>query len=77
MLAETFISIAQPIIVATNLDHVLTNSLPDISRIDPCNHEEADTRLDGSNNGYKFFFNSYSGHRCGSDLFVLHLLTQS
>ena len=58
MLAETFISIAQPIIVATSLDHVLTNSLPDISRVDPCNHEEADTRLilhvlDGSNNGYK------------------------
>ena len=32
MLAETFISIAQPIIVATGLDHVLTNPLPDISR---------------------------------------------
>ena len=58
MLAETFISLAQPIIVATSLVHVLTNSLADISRIDPCNHEEADTRLilhvlDGSNNGYK------------------------
>ena len=35
----------------------MSNSLSDVSRIDPCNHEEADTRvllhaLDGSMNGY-------------------------
>ena len=80
MLVETFISIAQPIIVATSLGHILTNSLADISRIYPCNHEEADTRhiihvLDGSNNGHKIIFNCYNGHWCGSDLFVPLLLT--
>ena len=57
MVAKTCISMVQPVIVATSLDHVITNSLSGISRIDPCNHEEADTRfilhvLDGSRNGY-------------------------
>ena len=57
MLARSFVSLVHPIVGATSLDRVLSNSLSDVSRIDPCNHEEADTRvllhaLDGSMNGY-------------------------
>ena len=32
-------------IVATFKNHVLANACIDTSRIEPCNHEEADTRL--------------------------------
>lgn len=44
LLARSFISLAHSIVVSTSLDHALSNSLLDISNIDPCNHMEEDTQ---------------------------------
>ena len=57
MFARKSITLSQPTIVSTIAENVLSNRLSmDTSKIAPCNHEEADTRLllhakDGSSKG--------------------------
>ena len=59
MLAQPFTAIANPTIVATNLENVVTNDLSlNNQELALCNHDEADTRLflhvlSGSSCGYK------------------------
>ena len=59
MLVQSFTAIANPAIVATNLENVVTNDLSlNNQELAPCNHEESDTRLllhvlSGSSCGYK------------------------
>ena len=47
MISEAVIKVlvTEAEIVATVKNHVLANACIDTSRIEPCNHEEADTRL--------------------------------
>ena len=60
MVSETAVSIPETVtnIVATVEDKVISNTDMDKSNIEPCNHEEADTRLllhvlDGAKSGIK------------------------
>ena len=59
MIAESAVSIAAPpVVVATKLTDIKVNTTIDSSLIQPCNHEEADTRVllhvcDASARGYK------------------------
>ena len=60
MISEAAIKVpaTEASIIATIKNHVLTNACIDTSRIEPCNHEEADTRLllhvlDGSSTGIR------------------------
>jgi len=50
--------IPHPVIVSTKLNHVVSNLMTSLDQMDPCNHEEADTRMfvhikDGYRRGYQ------------------------
>ena len=62
MLAESFASITNSTVVATNLENVVTNE-PTLQnqQLVPCNHEEADTRL---------LLHVLSGPTCGYNKYI-------
>jgi len=45
LLADSMCEIPHPVIVSTKLNHVVSNLMTSLDQMDPCNHEEADTRM--------------------------------